>query len=140
MIRISPGIRRRAGGAVGTLVTCAAWTLSSGPAWASPTCADVPACVPGITRNAAEGGPCAPKGGPHQYVIGIGANYGNTGATFVCFSNYRTGENSWTAAPPLYGVMDAGSSCMDGWMAQSTDGYPMTCADGHWAVHLSDVA
>jgi len=69
----------------------------------------------------------------------VGADYGNSGATFICLSTYGTGE-TWSAAPPLYGVTNVGGLCTDGWLAQSTDGYPMMCNQGRWAVYLSDVA
>jgi hypothetical protein len=127
--------------AVGLAAAAASFSLTVARSSADPTCSNVPDCVPGITRNAAEGAPCAPLGGPHQYVLGVDASYPNTGRTYICWWGGGTGHPAWTAAPPLYGVMRVGDLCQKGWSAQSTDGYPMLCGDNaRWLIYLDDVA
>lgn len=83
-MRVS-GVAARLHVAAGLAMAAASFSLTVAPALADPTCTNVPDCVPGITRNATTGAPCAPQGGPHRYVYGIDATYPNTGRTYICW-------------------------------------------------------
>lgn len=112
--------------------------LTAPAAAADPVCASVPACVPNLTIDAHQGMACAPKGGPQHYVLGVD---GTPARTFICLKDGRTGAQTWSAAPPLYGVMRAGEPCVSGWSAQNVDGRPMLCGDNsRWLIYTSDVA
>jgi hypothetical protein len=119
------------------VVACGLIAAAFAPAGnASGSPCDGPNCVPNVTQNAVQGGPCSP--GTH-YIFGLDAN----GNTLICTS-YSAGytqptgiqwKGAWSSAPPLIGVRDPGSPCSGNNTAQSPDGKPMICEGGAWTPH-----
>jgi hypothetical protein len=93
------------------------------PGLAPPvTFADVPQMISGAVL----GGPCMNF---ERYIFGKDAN----GETLACVAFGGT-EGQWVASAPLQGVQQIGTACTNasgGGAAQSPDGTPLVCVDGH---------
>ncbi len=125
--------------AVAALAVGTVTSVCAGPdpihANADPSRCDGWQCVPGVTIiTTFSAGACTPHG--NRYVFGVMPPKGNT-YSFVC-----TPWGQWVLAPVLIGVREPGDPCSIGgtpisgtWgkgpAAQSPDGLPMLCDDGH---------
>ncbi len=98
--------------------------LSAPQANAGPqTCNDA-FCVPGINPNAVLGAPCD---NTSYYVFGVDAR-NNWGRLVFCGSPRRY-EPRWFRSPPMAGIRDENSVCVDPqyMVAQAPDGLFLNC-------------
>ncbi|TVS83807.1 hypothetical protein [Mycobacterium helveticum] len=100
------------------------------PAAAEPSSCDYPDCTPGIIPHRVLGAPCDNS---TYYVFGTADYYVSfatqPGRLMFCGSPRRY-EPRWFRSPPMVGVKDEGSSCIDYptyYVAQAPDGLFLVC-------------
>ncbi|WP_211696468.1 hypothetical protein [Mycobacterium spongiae] len=105
--------------AVAALLAAGGWAAPA--ATAGPTVCDYPDCTPGIAPGVVLGAPCD---NTTYYVFGVTS----WGRLVFCGSPRRY-EPRWFRSPPMAGVKDENSSCIQyqNYVAQAPDGLFLTC-------------